>query len=73
MTDHDAPARCAAMLHARDDFLADIAALLEGEPAVQIHQHVMRKGVLQREIRAGGHDAVLDAQAHRRAIRIRRP
>ena len=44
--DRHQPATCRrAVLHARDDFLADIAALLEIEPAIAVHHQVMRKEV----------------------------
>src|SRR5690606_24909153 len=42
---HNAAPRRAAMLHARDDLLTNIAALSEGDAAKLIHVGVMREGV----------------------------
>lgn len=45
------------MLHARHHLLADVATLPEREPAIQIHQDIVGKGVLQRKVDTGGGNA----------------
>ncbi len=50
------------MLHARNHFLTHIAALAEGEAAVEIHQHIMREGILKRVILWCRGKARLDAK-----------
>jgi hypothetical protein len=59
---HDARAGRAAMLHARDHFLPDIAALAEGDAAKLVHQRLMREGELPAiaEIAAAGRYAQPD-------------
>ena len=49
------------MLHARDDFLADIAALAEIEPAEIVHVGVMREGVAKGEVAPDLGDTQTDA------------
>ena len=51
-----------AVMHARDHFLPDEAALPEGDTAVEVHQHVVRKGVGEREVAAGLRNGGIDAQ-----------
>ncbi len=58
---HPPPGR-AAMLHARDDLLADIAALLEADAAGLVEQHVMREGVAELVVGPAFGNAVGDAQ-----------
>ena len=53
-------ARRAAMLHPRDDLLADIAPLGEIHPAIVIHQRLVREGFTESVVRTAlGH-----AEAH---------
>src|SRR5690606_20041336 len=58
---HHALARRRAVLHARDDLLADIAAFLEADPAELIEQRLVRKGVAQHVIPAALRHAERDA------------
>ena len=59
----DALARGSAMLHARDDLLADIAALVEIDPMEKIEIGVVREGVRIGEIEAALGRADGDAKA----------
>ena len=59
---HDALARRPAMAHARDDLLADIAALVEIDAMQQVEVGVMREGVAIGEIDAALRHADADAQ-----------
>ena len=60
--DQHAAARRSAMLHARDHFLSDIAALPEADAAGLVEQHVMRKCLAERIVAAAFGDAVGDAE-----------
>ena len=59
---HDALARGPAMLHARDDLLADVAALVEIDAVEQVEVGVVREGVAVGEIDAALRHADGDAQ-----------
>src|SRR5690606_23864779 len=48
---HAAP-RGAAVLHARDDLLADVAALVKTDAAHLVEQHIVWKSIAQRIVRA---------------------
>ena len=58
---HDAVARGAAMLDARDHLLADVAALVEIDAAELVHVGLVRKGVAIDEIEAAARHAERDA------------
>ena len=58
---HDALPRRAAMLHARDDLLPDIASLLEVDAIQLIEQRLMREGVAERVVAAAFRHAEADA------------
>ena len=58
---HGAGARRAAMLHPRNDLLADIAAFAEIDAAELIHVGLVRKGVAVAEINAAVRHAERDA------------
>src|SRR5215475_9108481 len=57
---HYAVARGAAMLHARYDFLAHIAALLEVDAAELVHVGLVREGLAVNEIKAAAWDSKRD-------------
>jgi hypothetical protein len=58
---HDARAGGAAVLHARDHLLADIAALPEGDAAELVEQRLVREGVAIEEVAPAIGDAEPDA------------
>ena len=58
---HDAAARRAAMLHARDHFLPDVAALLEIDAAELVHDGLVREGVVVHEVEPAARHAERDA------------
>ena len=58
---HDAGARGAAMLHARHDLLADVAALVEIDAAELVHVGLVREGVAVDEVDAAARHAERDA------------
>jgi hypothetical protein len=60
---HGACARGAAMLHPRDDFLADIATFAEIDAAELIHIGFVRKGVAVAEINAAMRHAKRNAMS----------
>src|SRR4029078_12157406 len=59
---HDALPRRAAMLHARDDLLPDIAAFGEVDAVQLIEQRLMREGVAERVVAAAFRHAEPDTQ-----------
>ena len=59
-----------AMFHARDDLLADIAALFEIDAVEEVEVRVVRKRVAIDEIDAALRDAGADAQAPRTALAV---
>ena len=59
--DDEPPPRRAAMLHARDDLLADVAALAEVDAAELVHVGVVREGVAEGEVDAAFRHAERDA------------
>jgi hypothetical protein len=50
------------VLHTRDHFLADIAALLEADAIGFVEQNIMREGIAKLVVTAALDDAVGDAQ-----------
>ena len=58
---HDPGARRAAVLHARDDLLADVAALVEIDAVQLVHQRLVREGVAPQKILAAFGHAERDA------------
>ncbi len=66
---HHPLARYAAVLHARDDLLADEAALLEGHSVQLIEQRLVREGVAEHVVLAALGHAERDAM---RVILVRR-
>src|SRR5690606_26634645 len=58
---HDALSRRAAMLHAGDDLLADVATLCEARPVQLVEERLVREGVAERIVPSALRHAEADA------------